>query len=190
MLTSEALITCLPPQAYDRTAPGVLAEVATAAKVLDGAINLADVILSEHQPGKTALALQDWERNYGLPDDCAGGLSATEAARRASLLERISARGDLSRAYFIAQAERLGYPGCTITEYGPMSCADPCDSYLNSPEFIGLWKLNVPMSTAVLVMTCEATCDSPLASWGNEQMECVINRRKPATTHVIFGYAP
>lgn len=190
MLTQDALISCLPPQAYDRRAPGVLAEVAVAATVLDDVVGKSDVLLSEHQPGTTALALPDWERNYGLPDSCGGGLAATEATRRANLMERIAARGDLSRSYYINQAERLGYPGCTITEYGPMSCADPCDSYVNGPEFIGLWKLNVPTSTAIVLLTCESTCDSPLASWGNSQLECVISKRKPANTKVLFGYAP
>lgn len=190
MLTRDALISCLPPQAYDHSAPGVQAEAAAAAVALDGASNLAEIILIEHQPGKAAVALPDWERNYGLPDSCSGGVAASADARRANLLERISARGNLSRAYYIDQADRLGYTGCTITEFGPMTCADPCDSAVNGPEFIGVWRLNVPVSTAIVVMTCESPCDSALQSWGNTQLECVIGKRKPANTKVLFGYAP
>lgn len=189
MLTRDTLISCLPPQAYDRSAPGVLAEMASMAAVLDGSIQRSQDLLTEHQPASASLALPDWERNHGLPDAC-GGVADTSAARRANLLERIAARGDLSRAYYISQAERLGYPGCTITEYGPMTCADPCDSAVNGPEFIGVWKLNVPVSTAVVYMTCESPCDSQLASWGNTQLECVIGKRKPAHTKVLFGYSP
>lgn len=189
MLTTEALISCLPPQAYDRAAPGVLAEARTAAAVLDGATNLADVVLLEHQPGRAALAFGDWERNFSLPDACSGGAAASEATRRANLLERISGHGNLSRAYYIDVAANLGYPGCTITEYGPMTCADPCDSAVNGPEFIGVWRLNVPVSTAVVPMTCESTCDAALNSWGNTQLECVIGKRKPANTKAVFGYA-
>lgn len=190
MLTREALISCLPPQAYDRSAPGVQAEAAAAAAVLDGVIDSAGGVLFEHQPGNATVALLDWERNHGLPDDCSGGLAASDAVRRANLLERISARGNLSRAYFIDLAERLGYPGCTITEFGPMTCVDSCDGYLNSPEFVGVWRLNAPMLTAVNVMTCESACDAALASWGNAQLECIINRRKPAHTKVVFSYTP
>lgn len=190
MLTRDALISCLPPTAYDRLAPGVQDEAATAAAVLDGSIASSDVVLSEHQPGNAVVALLDWERNYNLPDSCSGGLAASDAVRRANLLERISARGNLSRAYYIDLAERLGYPDCTITEFGPMTCADPCDGYLNSPEFVGVWRLNAPMLTAVVIMTCESPCDAALASWGNTQLECVINRRKPAHTQVVFSYTP
>lgn len=188
MLTLDALLSCL-PQAYDRSAPGVLAEATVAAAVMDRAIDSAGIVLAEHQPGMTAVALLDWERNYNLPDGCAGGLAASEATRRTNLLERISARGNLSRAYYIDLAERLGYADCTITEFGPMSCEDPCDGYLNGPEFIGVWRLNVSGAELVTVpATCASPCDSALLSWGDTQLECAITKRKPAHTHVFFAY--
>lgn len=189
MQTRDALLSCLPPQAYDISAPGVVAEAAAAGGVIDQAANSADDLLHEHDPGRAILSLTDWERNHGLPDGC-GGVADTAAARRANLLERIAARGDLSRGYYISLAERLGYPGCTITELRPMTCTDPCDSPVNGPEFVGVWRLNVPVSTAVVYMTCESPCDSQLVSWGNAQLECVISKRKPAGTRVLFGYAP
>ncbi len=190
MLTRDALISCLPPAAYDRSAPSVVAEAHAVAVVLDDVISATEEVLREHQPDKAAEALTDWERNYSLPDSCVGGSEATEATRRSNLLERMGARGNLSRAYMLSIAERLGYPGCTITEFGPMTCEDPCDSHVNGPEFIGLWRLNAPMLTAIVVMTCESPCDSPLQSWGNTQLECVINRRKPSHTRAIFAYTP
>ena len=190
MLTRDALIACLPPQAYDRSAPGVQAEAAVAGAVLDDAIISADVILSEQQSSNAALALPDWERNHGLPDACIGGAGASAAQRLAYFLERISARGNLSLSYFTDLAASLGYPGCTITEFGPMTCADACDSYVNGPEFIGVWRLNVATPTAVIVMTCESACDASLAIGGNTQLECLINRRKPAHTKAVFSYAP
>ena len=121
---------------------------------------------------------------------CSIYLPVTEAARRASLMGRIAGHGNLSRAFFIAQAAGFGYPGCTVTELGPMTCADPCDGAVNGPEFIGVWTLNVPVSTAVVTMTCESPCDAALASWGNTQLECMVTRRKPAHTQVFFTYAP
>jgi uncharacterized protein YmfQ (DUF2313 family) len=190
MNTRDALLECLPPVAYDRAAPNVRAEATSAATVLDYAITLADFLAREQQPDTTAQMLGDWERNYGLPDACIGGVGATEAARRANLMDRVAGRGNLSRSFFIAQALGFGYAGCTITEYGPMTCADPCDGSVNGPEFIGVWRLNVPVSTVVNYATCESPCDTPLASWGNTQLECMVNRRKPAHTVAVFGYAP
>ena len=190
MNTRDALIECLPPVAYSRQAPGVLAEATSAAAVLDECIGLADDLVQEQQPDTTALALLDWERNYGLPDACIGGLGATVAARRANLLARIAGRGNLNAAFYIGLAAALGYTGATVTEFGPMTCMDPCDSPCNGADFIGVWRLDVPVSTAIVVMTCEDPCDSPLRSWGNTQLECMVNRAKPAHTVALFGYAP
>lgn len=190
MQTSDALIACLPPRAYDPSAPEVQRAAAATATVIDDAIQSAAGLRIEHQPDLAARALPDWERNYNLPDTCIGGADAPIDARRLNLLERIRGKGDLSRAFMIDQAEALGYPGCSITESGPMTCMEPCDSPVNGVEFIGVWRLNVPVATAIRVMTCLDPCDSALRSWGNTQLECVINRRKPGGTVAIFGYAP
>ena len=188
--TQDALIACLPPQAYERNAPGVRAEAWSAAAVLDASIDSADVLLVEHQPDRTGLLLGDWERNYSLPDACIGGADASPDARRLNLLARIRGRGDLSRQHMLDLALSLGYPNCTITEFGGMTCMDPCDSPVNGEEFIGVWRLNVPVSTAIVEATCESPCDVQLRRWGNTQLECVMVRHKPAHTVLLFGYAP
>lgn len=190
MNTQDALIACLPPQAYEPNAPGVRAEAASTAAVLDEALGSADTLFAEQQPDLTVVLLGDWERNYSLPDACIGGAGAPADARRLNLLARIRGRGDLSRAYMIALAESLGYPGCTITEFDPMTCMDPCDSPVNGEDFIGVWRLNVPISTAIFEATCESPCDVQLRRWGNTQLECVIGRHKPAHTVALLGYAP
>lgn len=190
MNTQDALIACLPPDAYERSAVGVRAEAASTAATLDDAINSADVLLAEQQPDLTIQLLGDWERNYSLPDACVGGADAPADARRLNLLARIRGRGDLSRQHMLDLAASLGYPGCTITEFGGMTCADPCDSPVNGEDFIGVWRLNVPIATAIFEATCESPCDVQLRRWGNTQLECVIVRHKPAHTVVLFGYAP
>ena len=188
MNTQEALVACLPPQAYDRLARGVQAEAASAAAVLDQAIDGANNLLAEHQPDLTTQLLGDWERNYNLPDSCIGGAGASAAARRINLLARIRGRGDLSRRHMLELATDLGYPGCSITEYGGTTCEDPCDSPVNGEDFIGVWRLDVPIATAIFTATCESPSDVQLRSWGNTQLECVIARHKPAHSVALFAY--
>jgi uncharacterized protein YmfQ (DUF2313 family) len=189
MDTRDALLACLPASAYDTSAATVVAEVSSAGLVIDRALGGAGAVLIEQQPDLAAAALGDWERNYGLPDDCAmAGGAASEAERRADLLERIPGLGNLSRQYFIAQATRLGYVGCTVTEYGPMTAEEACDSSVNGDEFIGVWSLNVPGAVTVTQMNCESTCDSALSAWGDEQLGCLINRRKPAHSVALLAY--
>lgn len=190
MNTQDAIIACLPPQSYDRGARGVMAEAAVAAVTLDAVNDSADVLLFEQQPDRTAQLLGDWERNYSLPDSCIGGQGASADARRLNLMARIVGRGELSRLHMLDIASSLGYPGSSITEFGPMTCTDPCGSPVNGEDFIGVWRLDVPMATAIFEATCESPCDVQLRRWGNTQLECVIGRRKPAHTVAIFGYAP
>lgn len=172
MNTTDALLACLPPYAYDRQAVGVRAEATSAASVIDTGIGKSDTLLREQQPDRTLEALPDWERNYGLPDTCCATGSGTEAERRSNLLGRFRGRGNMSIAYLLAEATRLGYPGCTITEISP-----------------GSWRLNVPMTTAVVLMTCESPCDNALRTWGNTQLECLMRRLKPAHTTPLFAYS-
>ena len=187
---TDALLACLPPVAYDRQATSVRREMQAKASELAAAQQSMDAIVLEQMPDTAAQAFGDWERNYGLPDACIGGASATQVQRRNNLMARMRAKGNLSRAYMISIAADLGYPGCTITEWGGMTCADPCDSPVNGIEFIGAWLLNVPVSTAVIELACDQPCDQPLRSFGNTQLECSINRRKPAHTRAFFAYAP
>lgn len=189
METVDALMACLPPVSYDRHGVRVRQEMATVAAALDEAAVSAETLRAEHQPSTAALALGDWERNYNLPDACVGGSGATLEARRASLVERILGRGDLSIGSYLAIAESLGYPGCTITEFGMMTCQDACDTSVADDGFIGYWRLNVPAATAIVVASCASPSDAALRAWGNTQLECMIKRRKPAHTVALFGYA-
>lgn len=123
-------------------------------------------------------------------DVCSVFIYPSEAQRRVNLLGRLQHLGNLSRQFMIDQAADLGYPLCTITEYGPITCESTCDSPCNGVDFIGVWALNVPTSTAIVYASCESPCNTPLAKWGNTQLECIVNRRKPAHTVAVFTYAP
>jgi uncharacterized protein YmfQ (DUF2313 family) len=121
----------------------------------------------------------------GLPDPCAGQ-AQTLAERRQRLVSKLAARGGQSRAYFIGVAAQLGYT-VTIEEFRQFTCTSRCNEALNPPPWQYAWRVRAPANT-VRVMTCQSGCDEPLASWGNQILECVIGRLKPAHTSVIFAY--
>jgi uncharacterized protein YmfQ (DUF2313 family) len=171
---TDALLACLPPQSYDRQATSVRREMLLAADQCDAAEGSLQSLILEQMPDTAGNAFVDWERNYGLPDDCVGGAAAPLSQRRLNLLARIKAKGDLTPAYMLSIAASLGYPSCTITEF--------------SGGLIGQWRLNIPISVGVIELTCVMSCDQPLRTWGNTQLECSINRRKPAHTTVLFAY--
>jgi uncharacterized protein YmfQ (DUF2313 family) len=147
-----------------------------------------DQLLNEADPRTTLELLTEWERVAGLPDPCVT-IDQSIDQRRAALVSKLTATGGQSRAYFIALAESIGYVGATIDEYAPMTCNDNCDDWLYSEADLFCWQLNLPGSTGGLfVMDCDSDCNSALQSWGDEAIECRVNKFKPAHTNVIFAY--
>lgn len=74
-----------------------------------------------------------------------------------------------------------------------VSKTDPADVSITIDEQVdGLphkWRMNAPTVTYT-VFTCQSACDESLREWGNELLECVMNRYRPAHTQLVFGYGP
>lgn len=142
----------------------------------------------ESFPAAATELLAEWERSYGLPDECGGEGDSLEQ-RRAALLARIAESGGQSRAYFIAVAAALGF-AVTITEFRPArigaaAIGDP----IYSEGWIFTWRINAPESTVIAARIGLSSIGDPLRSFGNTRLECVIRRIKPAQTTVLFAYS-
>lgn len=110
--------------------------------------------------------------------------------RRAQAFQRLTEQGGQSRQYFIDMAATLGEPGCTISEFRPMTCNDNCNSALTSAADKFSWRVNIPHSNAgARPMHCNDNCNSPLDLGGVSVIECPIRERAPAHTNVFFAYA-
>lgn len=146
----------------------------------------ADDLLDEADPQTAYELLAEWERLAGLPDPCVpDGQTVTE--RRAVLVGRLTAIGGQSRQYFVDLAASLGY-SVTITEFRPQTVDDSVDASLNGQDWAFAWQVNAPQ-VSVSNHTVDGDVAEPLASWGNERLECALSRLAPAHTHVIFSYA-
>lgn len=145
----------------------------------------AEQLLDEADPRTTLELLADWERIAGLPDPCVGG-SPTTAQRRASLIQKLTALGGQTPAYYIGVALSLGFV-ITIGEFLEHTVEDDVEHQLYGSDWNFAWQVNAPLNT-VGELTVEDTADDPLAWWGNEQLECVLRPLRPAHTHVIFAY--
>lgn len=181
------LALLLPPVSYDTTGGNLSADLAAEGARLDDALDAAEVVTEALTPwGAGGLWLADWERVLGLPDECAGGLGQTVTERIAAAVAKIQAHGGLSREYFIQVAAGLGY-AVTIEEYAVYTCISPCDEAIHDEPWRFAWTVRAP-ETTVRDFTCGTGCDEPLRTWGNALLECVLNRLKPAHTHIIYTY--
>jgi len=145
-------------------------------------------LLAESYPCGATETLPDWERICGLPDDCTGPLDTLQQ-RRAAVCGVLGARGGQSVEYFIQLALEHGYV-IEITEYQPFrvdlsSVEDP----LLDSDWWFTWTVSTPAATNIVYFrTDESAVEEPLATWGDQQLECLILKHKPAHTLVMFEY--
>lgn len=173
------------PAEVGSTMHKVLQAIADELARIDGR---AAELIEEFDPRTTNELLTDFERVYGLPDPCLEGATQTVVERRNALVAKVVNLGGQSRAYFIALADALGYT-ITITEFSPFvaggsEAGDP----LTNGDWAFAWQVNAPETTVTEFRVGLSGCGDPLRSWGNELLECVIDRQKPAHTFVLFAY--
>ncbi|WP_432721301.1 DUF2313 domain-containing protein [Jeongeupia wiesaeckerbachi] len=146
-----------------------------------------DALLDEAWPRSSYGLLADWERVAGLPDECSV-LGQTLESRRNAVAAKLAARGGQSPAYFIGIAAQYGHVDATITEFR----ARRYGRARNGQRFGGwgwqyVWQLNLPAQTVE-----QRNSGDPFGEyyqvWGDSQLECVINKLKPAHTRVFFTY--
>ncbi len=193
MSHNDLLKLLLPPSSYDVTGPALSAELAAEGLALDRAQFSADQLLLELDPRTASLTLTDWERVYGLPDDCVAAASAVDgttpsiAERRAALYALVNMRGGQSPAFFIGLAAALGYT-ITITEYTPHTTEDNSEHPVYDERYRFVWGVNAALYN-LRELTTEDDTEMATAVWGNQLLECRIKRFKPAHTYVIFSYS-
>lgn len=146
----------------------------------------ADALIDEADPRTTAELLVDWERVAGLPEPCITA-PQTIADRRAALTGKLASSGGQDRAFYIAIALALGYE-VTITEFRPFVAGSSAGDELTNGDWIFTWRVNAPEETVRVFAAGSGAAGEALRTWGNELLECVIGRLKPAHTIVQFAY--
>lgn len=139
----------------------------------------------EADPSRALEMLADWERAVGLPDPCTGPLETLEG-RRSAVVARLGSQGGQSREFFIKLAETLGYT-ITITEHKPFRVGSRVGEALTNGPWQHAWRVTAP-ETTVRRFKVGAAVGERLATWGNQELECAIERAKPAHTTAIFSY--
>lgn len=194
---SEQLQALLPPgRAWPRSSDSwlgrLLGGLAEEFARIDGrAFNLLD----EADPLSALELLPDWERVAGLPDPCVP-ISTVVRERQLAVARKIAGLGGQSRTFFIELAARAGLE-VEIDEFEPFTCISRCEDELFNDDWRFVWRIRVVASTTsfdsgfldrVAYFTATSGCDERLVSWGSDNLECLINRAKPAHTIVLFAY--
>jgi len=204
MAGHAALLQALLPLSYAPTGR-IVEELAADGAALDTALAVSLDPLRGLTPLAALEWLEDYERVYGLPGDCRQpGLLLQE--RLALLAIALAERAAINRAYFIWLAAQLGY-AITIEEYGGFKAGFACaGDKLSNPETLFLagsrageplrqgapwqyvWTVHAGDTPTVFFRAGQSGAGEPLASWGNNLLECAVKQAAPAHTTVYFAY--
>ncbi len=103
-------------------------------------------------------------------------------------MAKLTQPGGQSAAYFEQQALSVGYP-VTISKYAVTDCEGDCEDPVLEEAWVFAFQVNAA-ATTVVDATCESTCEDRLQEYGNDVLECVIDRIKPAHSLAIYTYGP
>lgn len=136
-------------------------------------------------------ALLDWEREFGLPDDCLAGQVLTTERRKLLLRMRIAEKGGASREFFICLAATLGYT-ITINEFKVARCGQArCGKDKVGPPLNEvIWEVFIQSSGITWFRAGQGRVGKdPLGGYGRKyDLECLLNKWKPAHTQIKFHY--
>jgi len=210
-----ALSNLLPTgQAWPRDPESVLQRVIRGLAQVMGFVDsrAADLLERESDPRKTIELLPDWEKAWGLPDNCFRSALTIEQ-RQQMLVFKMTLLGGQSRQFFIDMAAWLGYT-ITITEWSPFSAgiSQAGDTVgeigwtdypghhpevvdyrwrIGPPEMRFYWQVHVT-NAPLMWFRCgsgQAGVDHHLEIGYAQDLECLLRRWKPAHTDIVFDYS-
>ncbi|MGY3278116.1 putative phage tail protein [Bradyrhizobium sp. S3.7.6] len=149
----------------------------------------AALLLSvESDPRSTNLLLPDFERAWGLPDNCLPNNPSDAATRRVNLVDKMTFIGAQSRQFFIDRATKYGQT-VNVREYSPYQCgiSGVGDTTNIDPDGLGSFRWGLGDVTIRFYWTVTVT--GLTASWNGSDLYCLMNRWKPAQTVVVFDYS-
>ncbi len=159
--------------------------------VLAAAHNRLVELIDEADPRTTVEMLEDWERVLGLPDSCTPTTTnLTLQERRDRVVQKLTLGGGQTPAFFIALAAQLGY-AITIEEPRPFicgvsECGDPIGGTYTDRHY---WRVRVPDPRVTYFRTGVSQCGDRLGELDRaEDLECILERAKPAQSRLLFSY--
>ena len=141
---------------------------------------------NEADPRTCYETLADWERVCGLPDECTGA-GETLAERKSRIWAKIIESGGQSRRYFRNLAAALGYD-VEIEEYDRLRVGDRVMERCCGEDWMHAFAVVAPETTIRYARASALCAGERLATWGDDALECVIARAKPAHATVLHIY--
>lgn len=148
--------------------------------------------ISEESTASTlADSLEDWERDFGLPDPCFGE-AQSRAQRLRALILKVRSKGTITKADFVALAASVGY-SVTITEplpfaFGFSGCGGG-EGTGAAIRYFWFVKVGAAGTRRFEFGTSQTGIHSLLDIARVTDLECLFRALAPAWTRVVFDYS-
>ncbi len=142
----------------------------------------------ELTPATSTEALEDWEAELGLPDECAPDAQTLDE-RRAAVIRKLQRGLGMDKGFYLRLLREFGFENVAISEHVPMMCDHGrADDLLFSDWGAHAMYVSIPNSvTLQRFRTGSSRNPERLLDWQETGIECVIAREKPAHVRVIFN---
>ena len=145
---------------------------------------MIELLVEESDPRTCSQLIDEWEIDWDLPTICTGPLETLQL-RRNALVNRMVGIPDQSRQTYIDRADQVGY-AITITEF---SAGDAVPGHGEIPAADSAFAVQINASTDTYQhRVCGSPCGEPLATWGNELLECTLSEISQSHHLLLFAY--
>lgn len=151
----------------------------------------AMALVRESNPATTFEMLPDWERVFGLPDECSPNEALTLEQRRQRILQLLTTRGGQNKAFYQQLAANFGFDVGVIevTDQPPFRAgqARAGDRLTN-----GVWRyafiIQAPSDSVIKFRAGKSSAGDRLLLVQNTTLQCLIEKYKPAHSVAIFTF--
>lgn len=148
-------------------------------------------LIKESNPATTFELLPDWERVFGLPDECAPDEVLTLQQRRQRILQLLTTRGGQNKSFYQTLASQFGYDVDVIevSDQPPFRAGQgrAGDRLTN-----GVWRyafiIQAPADSIVRFRAGISTAGERLLLVQSSTLQCLIEKYKPAHAVAIFTF--
>lgn len=147
-------------------------------------------LIREVDPRSTVELLEDWERLLGLPDECDGQEDKTIQERRTRIIQLLTTRGGQNEQFYKELASNFGFEVDVISaeDQPPFTAGSKAGDRLTNGPWRYAFVINAPADFLVRFRAGQGAAGDPLVKVGNDTLQCLMEKYKPAHTIVLFSF--
>lgn len=150
----------------------------------------ANTLIREVDPRSTSELLTDWERLLGLPDQCDTTEGQTIQERRTRILQVLTTRGGQNEAFYKELASNFGFSVDVISaeDQPPFVAGSKAGDRLTNGNWRYAFVIKAPAEFLIRFRAGQGAAGDPLIKVGNDTLQCLMEKYKPAHTIVLFSF--